>query len=99
MRKYFDEIRQIAGNVVTVNATGVGYDELAVIQSKYGESLAQVIRLSGQQVSVQVFAGSQGVSNTDRVRFCSAPCRCRSRKTFSAACSTAPDARATGGAR
>ena len=73
MRKYFDEIRQIAGNVVTVNATGVGYDELAVIQSKYGESLAQVIRLSGQQVSVQVFAGSQGVSNTDRVRFLQRP--------------------------
>jgi V/A-type H+-transporting ATPase subunit B len=69
MRKYFDEIRRIAGNVVTVNASGVGYDELAVIQSKHGESLAQVIRLEGQQVSLQVFAGSQGVSNTDRVRF------------------------------
>ncbi len=69
MRKYFDEIRRIAGNVVTVNASGVGYDELAVIQSKNGESLAQVIRLEGQQVSLQVFAGSQGVSNSDRVRF------------------------------
>lgn len=69
MRKYFDEIRQIAGNVVTVNATGVGYDELAVIQSKHGESLAQVIHLEGQRVSLQVFAGAQGVSNNDRVRF------------------------------
>ena len=73
MRKYFDEIRQIAGNVVTVNASGVGYDELAVIQSKHGESLAQVIRLEGQQVSLQVFAGSQGVSNNDRVRFFQRP--------------------------
>ncbi len=73
MRKYFDEIRRIAGNVVTVNASGVGYDELAVIQSKHGESLAQVIRLEGQQVSLQVFAGSQGVSNNDRVRFFQRP--------------------------
>ena len=80
MRKYFDEIRQIAGNVVTVNASGVGYDELAVIQSKHGESLAQVIRLEGQQVSLQVFAGSQGVSNHDRVRFFQRPMQVPSRE-------------------
>jgi V/A-type H+-transporting ATPase subunit B len=73
MRKYFDAIRRIAGNVVTVDATGVGYDELAVIHSAHGESYAQVIRLEGQQVSLQVFAGSQGVSNNDRVRFLHRP--------------------------
>lgn len=73
MRKYFDAIRRIAGNVVTVNASGVGYDELAVISSARGESFAQVIRLEGQQVSLQVFAGSQGVSNNDRVRFLQHP--------------------------
>jgi len=69
MRKYFDAIQRIAGNVVTVDAAGVGYDELATITSGRGESLAQVIRLDGQQVSLQVFAGAQGVSNNDRVRF------------------------------
>jgi V/A-type H+/Na+-transporting ATPase subunit B len=47
MRKYFDAIQRIAGNVVTVNAAGVGYDELAVISSARGDSLAQVIRLEG----------------------------------------------------
>ena len=73
MRKYFDSIRRIAGNVVTVNAMGVSYDELAVIGSAHGESLAQVIDLEGQQVSLQVFAGSQGVSNNDRVRFLQRP--------------------------
>ena len=73
MRKYFDAIQPIAGNVVTVNAAGVGYDELAVISSARGDSLAQVIRLEGQQVSLQVFAGSQGVSNNDRVRFLHRP--------------------------
>jgi V/A-type H+-transporting ATPase subunit B len=69
MRKYFDEITRIAGNVVTVRATGVGNDELAIITTDRGPSLAQVIRLEGDQVSLQVFAGTQGVSTGDRVRF------------------------------
>jgi len=73
MRKYFDAIQRIAGNVVTVNASGVGYDDLAVITSTRGDSLAQVIRLEGQQVSLQVFAGAQGVLNNDRVRFLHRP--------------------------
>ncbi len=69
MRKYYDEIVRIAGNVVTVKASGVGYDELAVITTKTGTSLAQVIRLEGDEVSLQVFSGTQGVSTGDRVRF------------------------------
>ncbi|HSW45362.1 MAG TPA: V-type ATP synthase subunit B [Phycisphaerae bacterium] len=73
MRKYYDDITRIAGNVVTVKASGVGYDELAVLTSDRGESLAQVIRLEGPQVSLQIFAGTQGVSNTDRVRMLHRP--------------------------
>jgi V/A-type H+/Na+-transporting ATPase subunit B len=73
MRKYFDTIQRIAGNVVTVGADDVAYDHLAVISSARGDSLAQVIRLYQSQVSLQVFAGSQGVSNNDRVRFLHKP--------------------------
>ena len=73
MRKYFDEITRIAGNVVTVTASGVGYDELAVISSGRTSSLAQVIRLEGDQVSLQIFSGTQGVSTGDRVRFLGKP--------------------------
>lgn len=69
MRKYYDDITRIAGNVVTVQAAHVGNDELAVIRSDRGDSLAQVIRLEGQHASLQVFAGTQGVSSRDRVRF------------------------------
>jgi V/A-type H+-transporting ATPase subunit B len=69
MRKYFDSIQRIAGNVVTVHASGVGYDDLAMLRSARGDSLAQVIRLDGPEVSLQVFAGSPGVSNNDRVQF------------------------------
>jgi len=73
MRKYYDQITRIAGNVVTVAATGVGYDELAVVTTDWGDSLAQVIRLEDDQVSLQVFAGTQGVSTGDRVRFLGRP--------------------------
>jgi V/A-type H+/Na+-transporting ATPase subunit B len=75
MRKYFDQVTRIAGNVVTVRATGPGYDELAVISSARGSSLAQVIRLEDDEVSLQVFAGTRGVSTTDRVRFLGHPMR------------------------
>ncbi len=73
MRKYYDEILRISGNVVTVKARGVGYDELAVLSSERGDSLAQVIQLEGNQVSLQVFAGTQGVSNNDKVRLLHRP--------------------------
>ena len=69
MRKYYDQITRIAGNVVTVTAGGVGYDELAVVAGERGSSLARVIRLEGDQVSLEVFSGTQGVSTGDRVRF------------------------------
>lgn len=73
MRKYFDEILRIAGSVATVRAKNVGYDELAVITTAFGPSLAQVIRLHHDEVSLQVFAGTEGVSTGDRVRFLGRP--------------------------
>lgn len=66
-------IIRIQGDIITVPATGVGYGELAVVKSKYGVSLAQVIRLQGDEVSLQVFAGSRGVSTQDEVRFLNHP--------------------------
>jgi V/A-type H+/Na+-transporting ATPase subunit B len=77
MRKYFDRITRIAGNVVTVQATGVGYDELAMVSNGEHGSLAQVIRLDGDQVNLQVFSGTQGVSTGDRVHFLGRPMEVR----------------------
>ena len=73
MRKHYRSISRIAGNVVTVEAPHVGYDELAVVTAAHGDSLAQVIRVDEQAVSLQVFSGSQGVSNNDHVRFLQRP--------------------------
>ncbi|MDD4957383.1 MAG: V-type ATP synthase subunit B [Candidatus Omnitrophica bacterium] len=73
MRKVCTKILNIAGNVITVRTDGVGYEELAEITSVRGKSLAQVIRLDGDLVYLQVFAGARGVSTGDEVRFLGHP--------------------------
>lgn len=69
MRKYYNRIDRIAGNVATLKATNVAYEELAEIEGKAGKSFAQVIRVDGDNVSLQIFSGSRGVSTGDRVSF------------------------------
>ena len=66
MRKVYHKIIHIAGNVITVEADDVSYNELAEVTSARGVSLAQVIRLADGKVSLQVFAG---ISTGDQVRF------------------------------
>jgi V/A-type H+/Na+-transporting ATPase subunit B len=69
MQKVYTNITQIAGDVITVEAEGIGNTEIAQITTGRGTSLAQVIRLEGKKVFLQVFAGSRGVSTGDKVRF------------------------------
>ena len=69
MNKVYNKIESIVGNVITVRATGVQYNELAQINTRFGKSLAQVNKIDGDIVSLQVFAGGQGVSTGDEIRF------------------------------
>jgi V/A-type H+-transporting ATPase subunit B len=69
MRKVYSKIEAIAGNVITVTAEDVRYGHLATVRSSHGTSLAEVIRLDGNKVSLQVFAGGRGVSTGDEVVF------------------------------
>ena len=73
MRKVYHKIIQIAGNVITVEADNVGYNDLAEVTSARGTSLAQVIRLQDDKVFLQVFTGSRGISTGDEVRFLGHP--------------------------
>ena len=73
MRKIYHRIIQIAGNVITVEADNVAYNDLAEVTTTRGTSLAQVIRLQDGKVSLQVFAGSRGISTGDEVRFLGHP--------------------------
>ncbi|MBO5222974.1 MAG: V-type ATP synthase subunit B [Clostridia bacterium] len=69
MGKVYNRIESIVGNVITVKANGVQYKELAQISTRFGKSLAQVNKIEGDIVSLQIFAGGQGVSTGDEVRF------------------------------
>jgi len=73
MHKVYSKIESISGNVITVSADGVKYEDLAEVTSGHGKSLAQVIKLNNDKVSLQVFAGSRGVSTGDEVRFLGHP--------------------------
>ena len=75
MHKVYTDIIEIAGDVITVEADGVGYMDIAQVTSRRGASLAQVIRLDGKRVALQVFAGSRGISTGDKVRFFGHPMR------------------------
>ncbi len=75
MHKVYTKIVQIAGDVITVEAEGIGYLDIAEVQTRRGMSLAQVIRIDGARVSLQVFAGSKGISTGDKVRFLGHPMR------------------------
>ncbi len=69
MRKIYHRIIQISGNVITLEAENVQNGELAEVRSGSRSSLAQVIRLDGSRVSLQVFSGARGVSTDSEVRF------------------------------
>jgi V/A-type H+-transporting ATPase subunit B len=69
MKKVYSKIESITGSVITVRAEGVRYGDLAEVDTVFGTSLAEVNRLEGDTVSLQVFAGGRGISTGDTVRF------------------------------
>ena len=75
MQKVYTKIESIVGNVITVRAEGVKNSDLAEISSSTGVSLARVIKLDHDLVSLEVFSGAQGVSTGDSVRFLGYPMR------------------------
>ena len=67
--KVYHRVESITGNVIVVKAENVIAGELAQVESNFGSSLAQVIRLENELVYLQVFAGGQGVGTDAKIRF------------------------------
>ncbi len=71
---YYTDVLGIVGDILTVRAKDVGFGDLAVVENWNGEtSLAQVIELEDDSVSLQVFTGGKGLSTEARVRFLGHP--------------------------
>lgn len=70
MKKVYDRINDMRGNLITVTAEGVWLNELARVEMRDGRSVyASVLRIDGTQVTLQVFQNTRGISTGDRVSF------------------------------
>ena len=64
-QKIYTKISQITKATCTLKATGVGADELAMVDGK----LAQVVKIAGDEVTLQVFEGTGGIPTDAEVVF------------------------------
>ena len=67
--KVYHKIDALSGSIATLRAEGVKYNEIAEVESRAGTSLAQLIKLDGPNVTLQIFAGARGVDTAAKVRF------------------------------
>jgi V/A-type H+-transporting ATPase subunit B len=70
MKKVYDRIIDMRGNLITLIAQGVSLGELARVQKQNGRSIyASVLRIEGDVVTLQCFENTRGISTNDRVTF------------------------------
>ncbi|TWU08813.1 V-type sodium ATPase subunit B [Symmachiella macrocystis] len=67
---FFTRVLSIVGDILKVRAKNIGLGDLAVVENWDGDrSLAQVIEIQEDEVSLQVFTGGKGLSTEARVQF------------------------------
>ena len=64
-QKIYTKITQITKATCSVKATNVGYDELATVQGR----LAQVVKIIDDEVTLQIFEGTEGIPTNAEVIF------------------------------
>ena len=64
-QKIYTKVTQITKATCSLKATGVGYDELATVNGK----LAQVVKIAGDDVTLQVFEGTEGIPTNAEIVF------------------------------
>ncbi len=64
-QKIYTQITQITKATCSVKATQVGYDELATVEGR----LSQVVKIMGDEVTLQIFEGTEGVPTNAEVIF------------------------------
>lgn len=64
-QKIYTKIIQITKATCSLKASGIGYDELAMVHGK----LAQVVKIIGDTVTLQVFGGTEGIPTNAEVTF------------------------------
>ncbi len=68
-QKIYTKLSNITKATVTLKATGVGYDEIASVDGK----LAQVVKIAGDDITLQIFEGTEGIPTNSEVSFLGRP--------------------------
>lgn len=70
MKKTYDRIVDMRGNLLTVHAKDVSLGEIAEVTKRSGEkTYASVLSLDGELVTLQCFENTRGIFTNDRVTF------------------------------
>jgi V/A-type H+-transporting ATPase subunit B len=70
MKKVYDRIVNMRGNLITVTAQGVSLGELARVHKRNGtQTYASVLRIEGESVTLQCFENTRGIATNDKVVF------------------------------
>lgn len=70
MKKIYDRIVDMRGNLLTVLAENVSLGELARIHKQNGDTIyASVLRIEGSKVTLQSFENTRGMATQDKVTF------------------------------
>lgn len=64
-QKIYTKLSDINKATCSLHATNVGYEELATVDGR----LAQVVKINGDKVTLQVFAGTEGLPNDAEIIF------------------------------
>ena len=64
-QKIYTKITQITKATCSLKAQGVGNDELAIVNGR----LAQVVKIWGEDITLQVFSGTEGIPTNAEVTF------------------------------
>jgi V/A-type H+-transporting ATPase subunit B len=68
-QKVYTRLQAVTKATIVVKAQGIGNEELALV----GKRLAQVVRIIGDMVTLQVFSGTEGISTDTEVIFLGEP--------------------------
>ena len=68
-QKIYTKITRITKATCTLKATGVGNEEMAWVDDR----LAQVVKIQGDEVTLQVFIGTEGIGTDAQVVFLGKP--------------------------
>ena len=68
-QKIYTKITQITKATCSLKATDIGYEEMAIVHGR----LAQVVKIIGENVTLQIFSGTEGIPTNAEVVFLGRP--------------------------